>query len=105
MASSDQARIGILGTGRIAQALGRLFAAAGEPVVAVAGRRIEQAQVAAKFIGGATEAVSSNDLPTRADRSPARPEWSRGGGIRDNADRYQIPWLNSKRSAPRTSRK
>ncbi len=58
--------IGIAGTGRVAQALGRLLSKHGEPVVAVAGRNRERAARAAEFIGVA--AVSFAQLPERAGR-------------------------------------
>lgn len=48
--------IGVAGAGRVAQALGRLLAERGEPVVAVASRDTQRAAAAARFIGGA-EAV------------------------------------------------
>jgi predicted short-subunit dehydrogenase-like oxidoreductase (DUF2520 family) len=60
--------IGIAGAGRVAQALGRLLASAGEPVVAVASRDPEHAAAAAAFIRGAdaqpaVEPVPLQDLP------------------------------------------
>jgi predicted short-subunit dehydrogenase-like oxidoreductase (DUF2520 family) len=58
--------IGIAGTGRVAQALGRLLSKRGEPVVAVAGRNPERTARAAEFIGVA--AVSFAQLPERAGR-------------------------------------
>jgi predicted short-subunit dehydrogenase-like oxidoreductase (DUF2520 family) len=60
--------IGIVGTGRVAQALGRLLAGAGEPVVAVGGRTRTHTQGAASFIGGSVKAVSIAELPTVASR-------------------------------------
>lgn len=58
--------IGIAGTGRVAQAVGRLLRERGEPVVAVAGRNPEHTARAAEFIGAA--AVSFGRLPERAGR-------------------------------------
>jgi predicted short-subunit dehydrogenase-like oxidoreductase (DUF2520 family) len=60
--------IGIVGTGRVAQALGRMLFEAGEPIVAVAGRTPEHTRRAAAFIGAAVDAVRIADLPTRAAR-------------------------------------
>ena len=68
MPSLDQVRIGILGTGRIAQALGRLLSDAGEPVVAVAGRDAVRAHAAAIFISDTVAAVSPSELSQRANR-------------------------------------
>jgi predicted short-subunit dehydrogenase-like oxidoreductase (DUF2520 family) len=59
--------IGIAGTGRMAQALGRLLREHGEPVTAVAGRDPERTRRAAAFIGGVA-AVSISELPSRARR-------------------------------------
>ena len=66
MNASLQESIGIAGTGRVAQALGRLLRLRGEPVVAVAGRNREHTARAAEFIG--VEAVSPRQLPERAGR-------------------------------------
>jgi len=61
--------IGIAGTGRMAQALGRLLRERGEPVAAVGGRDAGRAARAAEFIGGGgVEAVSYKLLPHRAGR-------------------------------------
>lgn len=49
--SGTDRKIGIAGSGRLAQAMGRLLKEAGQPVTVVAGRRIEAAQIAASFIG------------------------------------------------------
>jgi predicted short-subunit dehydrogenase-like oxidoreductase (DUF2520 family) len=57
--------IGILGTGRLAKALGGLLRRSGLPVRAVAGRNRQAAEEAAIFIGGA-EALSIGELPRRA---------------------------------------
>ena len=61
-------RIGIVGTGRVGQALGRLLVNAGEPVVAVAGRTAAHAETAAAFIGPSVAAVDIATLPPLADR-------------------------------------
>jgi predicted short-subunit dehydrogenase-like oxidoreductase (DUF2520 family) len=63
---SLQESIGIAGTGRVAQALGRLLRVRGEPVVAVAGRNAGHTARAAEFAGVA--AVSLRQLPERAGR-------------------------------------
>jgi predicted short-subunit dehydrogenase-like oxidoreductase (DUF2520 family) len=60
--------IGIAGTGRVAQALGRLLGDAGEPVFAVAGRDAVRTAAAAEFIGHGAEAVSFERLAARAGR-------------------------------------
>ncbi len=66
MNPTPQESIGIAGTGRVAQALGRLLRERGEPVVAVAGRNAGHTARAAEFIGVA--AVSPRQLPERAGR-------------------------------------
>ncbi len=53
---------GIAGTGRVAQALGRRLQEAGHPIGAVAGRSREQAQTAARFIGGHCQPVLLGEL-------------------------------------------
>lgn len=58
--------IGIAGSGRVAQAIGRLLAARGEPVAAVGSRDSGHAAAAAAFIGCA--AVPLEELPNRAAR-------------------------------------
>jgi predicted short-subunit dehydrogenase-like oxidoreductase (DUF2520 family) len=60
--------IGIVGTGRIACALGRLLVEAGEPVVAVAGRSAAHTRTAAAFIGEGIGAAAVSDLPALAGR-------------------------------------
>ena len=62
------ARTAIVGTGRVAQALGRLLTDAGVPIVAVAGRTPDHAKRAASFIGHAVEAARIRDIPSLADR-------------------------------------
>ena len=62
------ARTAIVGTGRVAQALGRLLADAGVPIVAVAGRTPDHAQRAAAFIGPEVEAARIRDIPSLSDR-------------------------------------
>lgn len=62
------APIGIAGSGRIAQALGRLLAERGEPVVAVASRNMDRARDAAAFIGSQARAVPYSQLPACAGR-------------------------------------
>ena len=62
----ERGPIGIAGAGRIGQALGRLLHECGQPVVAVASRQRERAQVAAAFIGGGTLPLSWRELPRHA---------------------------------------
>ncbi|HZJ33406.1 MAG TPA: DUF2520 domain-containing protein [Vicinamibacterales bacterium] len=62
------ARMAIVGTGRVAQALGRLLAQAGLPPVAVAGRTASHAERAASFIGPAVKTARIRDIPGLADR-------------------------------------
>lgn len=59
--------IGIAGSGRVAQALGRLLAAQGQPVAAIAGRDPAHTLAAATFIGQC-DAVTIGELPERAAR-------------------------------------
>jgi predicted short-subunit dehydrogenase-like oxidoreductase (DUF2520 family) len=58
--TADPDPIGIIGTGRMARALGALLHEAGISIGAVAGRSLQAANDAAKFIGAA--AVDLNDL-------------------------------------------
>jgi predicted short-subunit dehydrogenase-like oxidoreductase (DUF2520 family) len=60
--------IGIAGTGRVAQALGRLLAEAGEPVVAIAGRDAARTAAAAAFVGHGVEPLPLNVLGARVSR-------------------------------------
>ena len=60
-------RTAIVGTGRVAQAFGRLLANAGLTPIAVAGRTAAHAHRAAAFIAPATRPVSLGDLPALAD--------------------------------------
>jgi predicted short-subunit dehydrogenase-like oxidoreductase (DUF2520 family) len=60
--------VGIAGAGRVAQALGRLLHARGEPVAFVASRTIEHARAAAAFISPGVEAVGYSDLARHAHR-------------------------------------
>ncbi len=60
--------IGIAGAGRVAQALGRLLAARGEPVGFIASRSLESARIAATFIGPAVKPVSYAELAHQARR-------------------------------------
>jgi predicted short-subunit dehydrogenase-like oxidoreductase (DUF2520 family) len=60
--------IGIAGAGRVGQALGRLLAERGEPVVAIASRRVERAEAAAAFIGGGAKPLTYAQLAGRVDR-------------------------------------
>ena len=67
MSSTEQIRIGVFGTGRIAQALGRLLSDSGETVVAVAGWNSSRAHAAAAFIAHDVAAVSPDTLSQYAD--------------------------------------
>jgi predicted short-subunit dehydrogenase-like oxidoreductase (DUF2520 family) len=60
-------RTAIVGTGRVAQAFGRLLTDAGLPPVAVGGRTLAHADRAASFIGHATQAISIEAIPAQAD--------------------------------------
>ena len=60
-------RTAIVGTGRVAQAFGRLLADAGLTPLAIAGRTADHAQRAAAFIAPATRAVRIQDVPPLAD--------------------------------------
>jgi predicted short-subunit dehydrogenase-like oxidoreductase (DUF2520 family) len=60
--------VGIAGAGRVAQALGRLLHAAGQPVAFVASRSPEHARVAAAFIGPDVQAVGYSELAQHAHR-------------------------------------
>ena len=60
--------IGIVGTGRVAQALGRLLVDAGEPVVAIAGRTPAHTVGAAAFIGPSVAPIGFAELPAVASR-------------------------------------
>jgi len=63
--------IAIAGAGAVAQALGRLLTAGGEPVVALASRTHRHAEAAAQFIDGAgasLQVVEYADLPRLATR-------------------------------------
>jgi predicted short-subunit dehydrogenase-like oxidoreductase (DUF2520 family) len=58
--------IGIAGTGRVAQALGRLLNEGGQPIVAIAGRDPERTARAARFIGACTTPTTIEDIPALA---------------------------------------
>jgi predicted short-subunit dehydrogenase-like oxidoreductase (DUF2520 family) len=77
MASTGIAPIGIVGPGRLGQALGRLLCDLGQPVIAIAGAvasgdAFSRTSAAAKFIGSArgtsVEAVTCSSLPSLASR-------------------------------------
>jgi len=59
-------RIGIAGTGRVAQALGRLLHQRGHLITAIAGRDLRRTSEAAAFIGMNVRSVSLPDLPRAA---------------------------------------
>jgi len=60
--------VGIAGAGRVAQALGRLLHAAGQPVAFIASRSLEHARAAAAFIGPDVQAVGYSELAQHAHR-------------------------------------
>jgi predicted short-subunit dehydrogenase-like oxidoreductase (DUF2520 family) len=60
-------RTAIVGTGRVAQAFGRLLADAGLPPLAVGGRTLVHAEHAASFIARTTKASSIAAIPSLAD--------------------------------------
>lgn len=60
-------RTAIVGTGRVAQAFGRLLTDAGLPPAAVGGRTRVHAEHAATFISRTTKASSIADIPSLAD--------------------------------------
>jgi predicted short-subunit dehydrogenase-like oxidoreductase (DUF2520 family) len=60
--------IGIAGTGRVAQALGRLLFKCGQPVAAMAGREPGRTSLAAAFAGHGVAPVSFEALPDLASR-------------------------------------
>ncbi len=62
------ARIGIAGSGRVAQALGRLLAEKGERVVAIASRQPDHALAAADFIQHGVRPARYGELPGVCDR-------------------------------------
>ena len=70
MPADSHLPIAIAGTGRVAQALGRLLAEHGEPVAAVAGRDPERTRAAAVFIGHKVKPAALGTLPKRS-RAPA----------------------------------
>lgn len=57
----------IVGTGRVAQAVGRILADAGLPPAAVAGRSQAHAERAASFISPGVKAIRLADVPAAAD--------------------------------------
>ena len=61
-------RTAIVGTGRVAQALGRLMARAGAPPMVIAGRTPEHALRAAAFIGPGVKTARIREIPRIADR-------------------------------------
>lgn len=65
---SNAGPIGIAGTGRLAQALGRLLMSMRQPVVAMAGRDPERTARAAAFAGVDVVSVTFEQLPAHASR-------------------------------------
>ncbi len=68
MSAFSDGPIGIAGGGRLGQALGRLLREKGEPIAAVACRRLERARAAAAFVGAGVAASTYNELPRHACR-------------------------------------
>ncbi len=66
MESARQDRIGIVGCGRVAQALGRLLVERGQPVAALAGRDPARTAAAAGFVG--VKAAQIEELPALVSR-------------------------------------
>jgi predicted short-subunit dehydrogenase-like oxidoreductase (DUF2520 family) len=66
MERSTIAPIGIAGSGRLGQALGRLLHDRGHPIVAVAGRDHRRTETAAAFINSDVLSVSYAELPSLA---------------------------------------
>jgi predicted short-subunit dehydrogenase-like oxidoreductase (DUF2520 family) len=58
--------IGIVGSGRVAQALGRLLSERGQSVVAIAGRNPERTARAAEFVSPLTTPSTVEELPRHA---------------------------------------
>ena len=58
--------IGIVGAGRVAQALGRILSEGGQPVMAIAGRNPERTAKAAEFISPITTPSTIEELPRHA---------------------------------------
>jgi predicted short-subunit dehydrogenase-like oxidoreductase (DUF2520 family) len=61
-------KVGIAGTGRVAQALARLLLEEGEAVVCIAGRDPRRTRLAAEFAGQGVEPVPFSQLASRAQR-------------------------------------
>lgn len=68
MSAVDASPIAIAGGGRLGQALGRLLREKGQPIAAVACRRLEHARAAAAFIGEGVAALGYAELPRHASR-------------------------------------
>jgi predicted short-subunit dehydrogenase-like oxidoreductase (DUF2520 family) len=65
---ANEESIGIVGAGRVAQALGRFLSDSGQPVVAIAGRDSARTAAAARFIGTYTAPVPIVEIPAVASR-------------------------------------
>lgn len=65
-ATKPSARIGIVGTGRVAQAVGRFLIERDQPVTAIAGRNRDNTARAAHFIGADVLPATIEDLPDLA---------------------------------------
>jgi predicted short-subunit dehydrogenase-like oxidoreductase (DUF2520 family) len=66
--TARQHAIAIVGTGRVAQALGRALVDAGAPLVAIAGRRADRAAEAAAFAGASVAPIGLDDAAAAAER-------------------------------------
>jgi predicted short-subunit dehydrogenase-like oxidoreductase (DUF2520 family) len=66
--NADASPIGIVGSGRVAQALGHVLSEGCQPVLAVAGRDAERTAQAAHFIGPRTTPTTIEDIPAHASR-------------------------------------
>ena len=63
---NNSIQIGIVGTGRIGRALGRLLHSSGFPLVGMAGRSVESSREAAAFVGSGVTGDSVQGLSERA---------------------------------------
>jgi predicted short-subunit dehydrogenase-like oxidoreductase (DUF2520 family) len=80
------APIGIAGAGRVAQALGRLLVAQGQPVAYVASQSMDHARAAAAFIGPLVRVASYSELARHANRILIAVPDSAIGAVADTLD-------------------
>jgi predicted short-subunit dehydrogenase-like oxidoreductase (DUF2520 family) len=64
----NQGQIAIIGSGSVAQALGKLLYIEGQPVVALSSRNLDHASRAAAFINPAIRVVACSEIPSLASR-------------------------------------